>query len=73
MNKKNPYELITPYRFDLIIKYLYANSIVKNIKSDVYKNFYKEHLRLWNNFREYDNPNKNTFEAFDEDFHKIWV
>ena len=52
MNKKNPYELITPYRFDLIIKYLYANSIVKNIKSDVYKNFYKEHLRLWNNFRE---------------------
>lgn len=71
MNKKNPYELITPYRFDLIIKYLYANSIVKNIKSDVYKNFYKEHLRLWNNFREYDNPNKNTFEAFDEDFHKI--
>jgi hypothetical protein len=54
-----------------LLKYLYANSIIKNIKSDVYKNFYMEHLRLWNNFREYDNPNKNTFAAFDEDFHKI--
>jgi hypothetical protein len=32
--EKTPTELLTPYRFDLIIKYLYANSIIKDYKTD---------------------------------------
>lgn len=71
MKITNPIELITPYRFDVIIKYMYAKSIVRKLNTEVFKNFYKEHLRLWNGFKEYDNPNKNTFEAFDEEFKKI--
>jgi glycosyltransferase involved in cell wall biosynthesis len=69
--KKTPLELVTPYRFDLIIKYLYADSIIKNYKTDFFKSIYKEHLRIWNGFKEYDNPNKNTFESFDKEFKLI--
>jgi hypothetical protein len=69
--EKTPTELLTPYRFDLIIKYLYANSIIKDYKTDYFKNLYKEHLRIWNGFKEYDNPNKNTFESFDNIFKSI--
>ena len=32
---------------------------------------YKEHLRIWNGFKEYDNPNKNTFESYDIEFNNI--
>lgn len=68
---KNPSELITTYRFDLLIKYLYAKSIVNNYETTYFKEMYKEHLRLWNGFKEYDNTNKNTFEDFDNEFKNI--
>jgi hypothetical protein len=71
MSVKKATELITPYRFDLMIKYLYAKSIVKGYNTDFFKEGYKEHIGLWNGFREYDNPNKCTFEAFDQEFHNI--
>ena len=71
MSLKKAIDLVTPFRFDLVLKYLYAKSIINNYKTDFYKEMYKEHLRLWNGFREYDNPNKCTFEAFDEEFKKI--
>lgn len=61
-------DLLTSYRFDLPIKYLYAKSIVEGWQTSFYKEMYKEHLRVWNNFKEYDKPHKNTFEAFDNDF-----
>ena len=64
----SPLQLVTAYRFDVIIKYMYAKSIKDNLKTLYYKNIYKEHLRLWNNFKEYDNVNKNTFEDFDNTF-----
>ena len=38
--KKTPLELVTPYRFDLIIKYLYADSIIKNYKTDFFKSIW---------------------------------
>jgi hypothetical protein len=69
--EKNPLDLLTPYRFDLVIKYLYANSIINNYKTDFFKNLYREHLLIWNGFKEYDNPNKNTFESFDNEFKSI--
>lgn len=69
MKKAN--ELITHFRFDLVLKYLYAKSIVKNYKTNFFKEMYKKHLELWNGFVEYDNPNKCTFESFNNEFHKI--
>lgn len=68
---KKAIELVTHFRFDLVLKYLYAKSIVKKYKTNFFKEMYKKHLELWNGFREYDNPNKCTFEAFDDEFHKI--
>ena len=71
MDKIKPIELVTHFRFDLVLKYLYAKSILKNYKTNFFKEMYKKHLELWNGFREYDNPEKCTFEAFDNDFKKI--
>ena len=71
MSVKKASELITPFRFDLLIKYLYAKSIVKGYKLDFFKEAYKIHIDLWNGFREFDNPNKCTFEDFHQEFHNI--
>jgi hypothetical protein len=71
MEKFSPLDLVTHFRFDLVLKYLYAKSMTKNYKTNFFKEMYKKHLELWNGFREYDNPNKCTFEAFDEEFKKI--
>ena len=68
---KKAIDLVTTFRFDLVLKYLYAKSLIKNYNTTFFREMYKEHLRLWNGFREYDNPNKCTFEAFDEEFKKI--
>jgi len=67
----NPHDLITNQRFDVIVKYLYAQSIIKNYQTDTYKNFYKEHLIKWNNCFEISNPSKNSFEIFDNTFKDI--
>ena len=64
---KKAIELVTHFRFDLVLKYLYTRSIVKKYKTNFFKEMYKKHLELWNGFREYDNPNKCTFEAFDDE------
>jgi len=64
-------QLLTPYRFDVAVKYMYAKSIVEGFKTDYFKDAYKEHLKVWNGFKEYDNPNKTTFEAFDNEFKSI--
>jgi hypothetical protein len=67
----NPHDLITNQRFDVIVKYLYAQSIIKNYQTDTYKNLYKEHLIKWNNCFEISNPSKNSFEVFDNTFKDI--
>ena len=67
----DPEKLLTVYRFDLPLKYLYAKSIVDGWNTSFYKEMYKEHLKLWNGFKEYDNPNKSSFEAFDAEFKNI--
>ena len=64
-------ELFRPNRFDLSMKYLYAEYRDRNINSDFGLNLYKEHLRLWNGFKEYNRPEKNTFEAFKNEFDEI--
>jgi len=56
-------------RFDLPIKTLFLKHY--NIGINFGQNIYKEHLRLWNGFKEYNNPNKNTYEKFRDDFLQI--
>jgi len=65
------YNLLTPYRFDLVPKFLYASYKEAKLKTDFAVDIYKEHLRVWNGFKEYDNPYKNTFEKFKECFDNL--
>ncbi len=58
-------------RFDLPIKYMYAKFRENGINSEFGVEIYKEHLRLWNGFKEYNRPEKNTFEAFRDEFDSI--
>lgn len=66
MEIRDPNELLTHKRFDVVIKYLYAS----NLSSDFYKSMYREHLQCWNNFSEKEPP-KHGFEEFDRAFHSI--
>ena len=68
----NSKQLFKWNRFDLPIKNLFLKFYDKNINSNFGEEIYKEHLRLWNNFKEYDNPNKNTYNAFKNDFINIF-
>ncbi len=66
MKTRNPIDLLTHKRFDVPIKHMYAS----NLSSDFYKNAYKEHLKVWNNFRE-GKPKKRGFADFDNSFKSI--
>lgn len=66
METRNPIDLLTYKRFDVPIKHMYAS----NLSSDFYKSAYKEHLKVWNNFRE-GTPRKNGFADFDNAFKSI--
>ena len=66
METRNPTDLLTYKRFDVVVKYMYAS----NLSSEFYKNAYKEHLKIWNGFHE-GNPKKNGFEEFDNAFKSI--
>ena len=68
--QKNKLNLFNWSRFDLPIKSIFLNMLGKNTTFG--KDIYKEHLRLWNGFKEYNNPNKNTYDAFEFDFIKIY-
>lgn len=66
METRNPVDLLTHKRLDVVVKYLYAS----NLSSNYYKNAYKEHLRVLNNFYE-KTPRKSGFEDFDNTFKSI--
>ena len=59
-------------RFDLPIKKMFLKFYDKGFNSDFGEKIYKEHLKIWNNFKEYNNPNKNTYESFRMEFIKIY-
>jgi hypothetical protein len=71
MGKINSIELINHTRFDVIIKYMYAKAITEGYDTEYFREIYKEHIRLWNGFKEYNNPEKNSFEAFDSVFKEL--
>lgn len=59
-------------RFDLPIKKLFLAFHDKRINSSFGEDIYREHLRVWNGFKEYNNPSKNTYEEFKTDFINIF-
>ncbi len=62
---------ITPRRVDLIIKLLYVMYREAKLQTAYALELYEEHLRVWNGFKEYDNPQKNSLNAFLETFNNI--
>lgn len=48
----NPLDLVTPSRFDVMAKYIYAKNRDLGIKSEWPLEVYAEHLRVWGNFTE---------------------
>lgn len=64
-------ELLSTTRFDLIVKYLYAKSYKKGYETNYFLEMYKHHLKIWNGFKEYNNPKKNSFESFKTIFEEI--
>jgi hypothetical protein len=66
LETRNPNDLLTHKRFDVAIKHMY----VSDLSSNYYKNAYKEHLKVWNNFHE-GTPKKRGFEDFDNAFKSI--
>lgn len=65
--KARAIQLLTPYRFDIMAKYIYALQRVKGINSEWAENVYKEHLHIWNNFFEIS-PRKEGFEEYKKTF-----
>tara|TARA_R110001592_G_scaffold4349_2_gene24566 strand:- start:6698 stop:8725 length:2028 start_codon:yes stop_codon:yes gene_type:complete len=68
----NSQQLFKWNRFDLPIKNLFLKFFDKNINSNFGEEIYKEHLKLWNGFKEYNNSNKNTYDVFKNDFINIF-
>lgn len=66
-----PITLLNHNRFDLPLKFLYAKSFLSEYDTTYYHDLYEHHLQIWNNFKEYNNPNKNTFEAFKNTFEAL--
>jgi len=66
LETRSPNDLLTHKRFDVAIKHMYAS----DLSSNYYKNAYKEHLKVWNNFHE-GTPRKRGFQDFDDAFKSI--
>jgi|2_EtaG_2_1085320.scaffolds.fasta_scaffold00945_12 hypothetical protein len=69
--KMNAIQLLNYNRFDIAAKHLYARYRENNYDTSFGKDVYKNHLGVWNNFNEIDNPNKNCYEDFECEFHNI--
>ena len=64
-----PTTLLTPYRFDIIAKYIYAKHREKNVDSNWAYNLYKNHIQAINNFYE-SSPYKKGINDFIKSFHE---
>ncbi len=67
--KLNP-NILVKYRYDIVVKYLYAKALEENNNIDLFKNIYKNHLQVWNGFFE-NEPRKVGFNDYNESFKKI--
>ena len=64
---RDPNEVLTHLRFDVVMKYLYAS----NLSSNFYQSMYIEHMQRWNRFSQGKPPIKHGFKEFDHAFRSI--
>ncbi|MBT6029820.1 MAG: hypothetical protein HOH13_05905 [Crocinitomicaceae bacterium] len=50
--EESPLVLVNAQRFDLMAKYLFAQSYIMNLKTDWFSCLYESHLRVWNGCHE---------------------
>ena len=66
-----PLELLRFNRFDVAAKHLYLRHLDSGYETDFGRHIYSSHIDAWNNFKEYDNPNKNGEQSFLDCFNDI--
>jgi len=70
-NVINPFCLLTPARFDVLAKYLYAKHWYMNMAMDWATMVYRDHLRVFGGLKEGDYSGKNTLMDFIDQFQTI--
>lgn len=68
----NPLRLLDYRRFDIPAKTIYGRAILDNNTSAWPRELYREHLEVWNGFKERE-PKKLTFDDFDASFRSLAV
>lgn len=63
-------ELLNPRRFDLLAKTIFAEYLIRGIRSDFGERLYAEHIRVWNGFHE-SIPSKSSRSDFVESFRAL--
>jgi hypothetical protein len=66
----DPIDLLTPARFDVMAKYIYASYELAERETNWHVDLYKSHIGKWNNFYEGE-PLKVGYDAFKEAFHAL--
>ena len=65
-----PLDLVSPYRFDIMFKYMFADLMEKGITEDWALEPYRHHLEVWNNLTEVS-PAKSGIEDYISSFKEI--
>lgn len=63
-------KLLTPLRFDILFKYIYAKLLYKGINEKWVDEIYGHHLKVWNGLNELK-PAKAGIDNYKSEFHKI--
>ena len=66
-----PGALLSPTRLDIMAKYVYALHRVMGVPSGWGHHVYREHLRVWNEFREGDESRKSSFDDYRVSFDRL--
>ena len=66
-----PTEFLSPARLDVMAKYVYALQWVLKRRAEWGPHVYREHLRVWNEFREGDGSGKSSYEDFRASFDEL--
>src|SRR5690606_22869506 len=66
-----PADLLSPDRLDVMAKLIYARARRAGVATDWSRSVYREHLRVWNGFREEDGSGKRGFAAYREAFDRL--
>jgi len=71
MTYTNPKDLLRFNRFDVAAKHLMLRHAQSGYQTTFGLNVYAEHIKVWNGFKEYDNPDKNSLDSYVKEFFKI--